>query len=133
MKGVGLVVSAMAFLTALATTAQAQWSSGGDQRDLRGKTIVDVGVLTSDSKTVEGDRFTTSRRIYWREFQGRERLCFDDPLGFGSLERKAAVLLVDPSDSTARKYRMPYLATFSSSYSSVEVKVELVIPIRCPR
>lgn len=133
MKLFPLFVVSIATFTALPSIALAQWSSVGDQRELRGKTIVDVGVLTSESKTVEGDRLTLTRRIYWREFQGSQRLCFEDPLRGGFLERKAAVLLVDPSDSTARTYGMPYLATFSTSYSSVEVKVELMIPIRCPR
>jgi hypothetical protein len=113
----------------------------GDERELAGKTIVDVGDLTNETKRVEGayrydpitrkNVYESGRRIAWREFHGRSgTYCFDDPLGYGAIGKKAAMLLAE--GSPAGSDRVQYLAILDPGVGTVGVKIERVLPIPCP-
>jgi len=102
----------------------AQWTIFSKQEELRGKTIMDVGELSRETRPSTTD--PQSEEEYYYRFSGSTRtVCIDESSGSDLGESESALLLQDAN-------RVTYMATLSVSVSSIEVHVESVTIIRCP-
>ena len=109
-------------------SAAAQWAILSGQEQLRGKTIVDVGELSLESRYVVGSSSATSyqsgRLVSWYQFRGQRTVCADE-FAFSKSSSHAALLLADEKGSL-------YLALLDTSIGSISVDVKTFVAIRCP-
>lgn len=106
---------------AVPTTAYAQWAFLSEHKDLKGKTILDIGQLSEESRTNP----TTFERTYWVEFRGERTQCVDArTLRLATFRTYAALLLTDGTKT--------FIAVFSPSLSSLGIELKRVSLVSCP-
>ena len=121
---------AMVILAAILPTAlQAQWSPRGDHEELRGMTIVDVGVFHIETKASARvsrllQRGTVETRASW-VFDGYERRCFNPDFGITLSEAETALFLSNGKGEL-------FLAVFTPSGQALSVKIQPAFLMLCP-
>ena len=107
-------------------SATAQWASLSNQEDMRGKTIVDVGDLSRETKyePPPANSNLPGRSITWYHFRGQRTVCANHVTFLGAASNPALLLADDNGHQ--------YLAVLGADLASIKVEVKPFTTIKCP-